>query len=310
MAVRDVIVIGASAGGFDAVPAVTARLPSDLPAAVFVTVHVHPRSEGILPTILNRSGPLPAVHAEDGQRIEHGTIYVAPPDYHVILKDGRISLGHGPKENLHRPCINTMFRSAAGAFGARVAGVLLTGLLDDGAAGLWEIQQHGGATIVQEPDEAAFRSMPESAIRGLNVQYILRLAEMAPLLTRLAMADQNQGLAQPMPPPMVEGSRQACPECGGVMTAVRLGKLREFRCHTGHRLGLETMIAQKGSIVEHALEVALSQSEELTDLLESAIAESDSATTAELRRQILVRRQEQEALRRLTDGPEEESRTA
>jgi two-component system chemotaxis response regulator CheB len=203
-----------------------------------------------------------------------------------------------------------MFRSAAGAYGERVAGVPLSGLLDDGAAGLWEIQQHGGATIVQEPEEATFSAMPESAIRGLNVQYIVRLAEMAPLLTKLTMADHDQIPSEsPGAAPLIEGGGQACPECGGAMTSVKMGGLLEYRCmgglleyrcHIGHRIGLQTMIAQKSNVVEHALGVALSQSEELIDLLERALQESASNDRQTFEMEIAKRRQEQESLRGLT----------
>lgn len=298
MPTRDIIVIGASAGGFEAIQKLAAGLPADLPAAVFITLHIPERSDSFLPSVINRAGPLPAAHAIDGELIHAGRIYVAPPNYHLLLGDGRVRLSRGPKENLQRPCINVMFRSAAAAYGERVAGVLLTGLLDDGAAGLWEIQQHDGATIVQDPEEATFRSMPDSAIRGLNVQYIVRLAEMPSLLARLSMADHNVSKAGEPIVPNVESTGQVCPECGGAMTSVRMGSLREYRCHIGHRFGLQTMIAQKTSVVERALETALSQSEELTDLLQQALEEpSDSST--ELEEEIARRRLEQETLRNL-----------
>jgi two-component system chemotaxis response regulator CheB len=306
MPTRDIIVIGASAGGFEAIQKLAAGLPADLPAAVFVTLHIHERSKGILPDLINRAGPLPAAHAVDGQQIHAGRIYIAPPDYHLMLEDGRVRLSHGPRENLQRPCINVMFRSAAAAYGERVAGVLLTGLLDDGAAGLWEIQQHQGATVVQDPAEATFRSMPDSAIRGLNVQYIVSLAEIPLLLARLSMAEHNT--SKPGEPilPNVESTRQACPECGGAMTSVRMGSLREYRCHIGHRLGLQTMIAQKTSVVERALETALSQSEELTDLLHQAL-EEPSESSAALEEEIARRRLEQETLRNLRGNHENDA---
>ncbi|MBE7182040.1 MAG: chemotaxis protein CheB, partial [Terriglobus roseus] len=275
MIARNIIVIGASAGGIDAIRKLAASFPADLQAAVFVTMHLAERSEGILPDILNRAGPLPAAHPWEETRIQPGRIYVAPPDYHLILTPETVHVGHGPRENLQRPCINTMFRSAAAAHGEHVAGVLLTGLLDDGAAGLWEIQQHGGATIVQDPEEAQYRSMPESAIRGLNVQYILRLHEMAPLLKRLTMGENNTFRDVRSGPPEEERTLQACPECGGVMRLYRLGGLKEYSCHVGHRFGLKTMIAEKSSVVERSMWTALSQSEELSDLLEKELSEID-----------------------------------
>lgn len=299
MTVRDIIVIGASAGGFEALQTIVAGLRPDLRASVFITLHQSPRAEGVLPATLNRAGPMPAAHAEDGAPIEMGRIYVAPPDYHLVVHNGFMQLSHGPKENLHRPCINVMFRSAATAYSERVAGVLLTGLLDDGAAGLWEIQQHNGATIVQDPEEATFRSMPDSAIRGLNVQYILKLHEMAPLLTRLIKAEQGS-ISRKAEGTYPDPIKQVCPDCGGVMTATRLGqRLLEFQCHTGHRFGLETLISQKTNLVERNLYAALAQSEELAGLIRTAIARAPETDVEKLEEELNRRQREQEAMRQL-----------
>jgi two-component system chemotaxis response regulator CheB len=302
MVVRNIIAIGASAGGIDALKKVVSGFPPELQAAVFITMHLYQRSESMLPEILNRVGPLQALHPWEECAIKMGRIYVAPPDYHLILAEGTVHVAHGPKENLQRPCINTMFRSAAAAYGERVAGVVLTGLLDDGAAGLWEIQQRGGATVVQDPDEAAYKSMPESAIRGLSVQYIVRLAEMPSLLSRLTMGDQNGRADLDLKREVVDDRvSQACPECGGVMKLHRLGKLVEYTCHVGHRIGLKTMIAEKSAKVERAIWTALSQSEELVDLLEQAEPDVDQGTASALTEEIDQRRNEQNSLRKLTE---------
>ena len=305
MAARDIIVIGTSAGGFEALQKLAASFPVDLAAAVFVTLHIYQRSEGILPVLLNQAGPLPAAHAIDNEPIRAGRIYIAPPDYHLVLTPGFMQLTHGPKENLQRPCINVMFRSAAATYGERVAGVLLTGLLDDGVAGLWEIQQQHGATIVQDPEEATFRSMPDSAIRGLNVQYIVRLAEMGPLLARLSVIDHERSVPGEPIRPLEEPSGQVCPDCGGAMTKVRMGKFNEYRCHIGHRFGLQTMIAQKRRVVEHALDVALAQSQELSRLLETSMEEPGHESADEVRRELDKRKQEQEMLRNLAGNRNE-----
>ena len=191
-----------------------------------------------------------------------------------------------------------MFRSAAASYGERRAGVLLTGQLDDGAAGLWEIQRQHGATIVQDPDEAAYRSMPENAIQGMNVQYIVRLAEMPPPFTHLSKTD---GYIKPalQPEPEIEPAQQACPECGGAMMAARMGRLEELRCHTGHRFGLKSMIIQKGRMVERTLYAALAQSEELTALLRADLTNAGPDARDEIEREILRRVEEQENLRDL-----------
>lgn len=301
MVARDIITIGASAGGFDAIMQLAAAFPPDLRAAVFITLHQFERTGRMLPQLLDRIGPLPAMYATDEIPIEFGKIYVAPPDYHLILKPDKIHLSHGPRENLQRPCINTMFRSAAASHGERVAGVLLTGLLDDGAAGLWEIQQSGGATVVQDPDEAAFRSMPESAIRGLNVQYIVRLVEMAPLLTRLTMGDRTRSRPESLEHATQQPTTQACPECGGAMTLHKLGRLQEYTCHIGHRFGLKTMISEKSSVVERSLLNALSQSEELSELLERAQSDLDEDALTDVHDELAQRKQEQQTLRSLLD---------
>ena len=301
MTKRNIIAIGASAGGFEAIQKVASTFPPDLAAAVFITQHQAGRSEGILPEILNRAGPLPASHPWEETAIEMGRIYVAPPDYHLILTRETVLVGHGPKENMQRPCINTMFRSAAAAHGQSVAGVLLTGLLDDGAAGLWDIQQKGGATVVQDPEEAAYPSMPQSAIRGLNVQYILRLAEMVPFLSRLTMGDGNTQSSADAIELTDDTVSQMCPECGGVMKLYKLGRLLEYRCHVGHRLGLKTMIAEKSGLVERSVWAAIAQSQELVTLLEQAKSGGDRETLAIFDQEIVQRRYEQDALKSVAE---------
>jgi two-component system chemotaxis response regulator CheB len=171
---RDIIVVGASAGGVEALQSLAGTLPADLPAAVFVVLHVAPRSKSFLPALLNAAGPLRASHASNGMSIEPGRIYVAPPDHHLIVERDHVQLGLGPRENHQRPCINVTFRSAAVAHGPRVAAVVLTGQLDDGTAGLWDVKRQGGVAIVQHPEEAAFPSMPLSALRDVEVDHVVR----------------------------------------------------------------------------------------------------------------------------------------
>lgn len=303
MLARDRIVIGASAGGVAALQQLIAGFAPGLPAAVFITLHMFERTEIILPGLLNTAGPLKAGLASDGEPIANGRIYIAPPDYHMVFAPDSVHLRHGPREGLQRPSINVMFRSAAAVFGERTTGVVLTGMLDDGAAGLWEILQHGGATVVQDPEEAAYRSMPESAIRGLNVQYIVRLKEMAPLLTRLSMGERRETQPQtevPQPhtgPATARLIQQACPECGGVMKIEQLGGTKEYVCHVGHRLGLQSMIADKTDVVERSMWTALAQSEELVDLLHQAQDSFDPAVLGSLQGEIASRRHDIDVLR-------------
>lgn len=147
---HDIIVVGASAGGVETLAEMVSRLPADLPAAVFIVLHVPPYGTSVLPSILSRRGPLPAYHPADGEQIRPGRIYVAPPDHHLIIQQDKVRLTRGPAENRHRPAIDTLFRSAARFYGPRVAGVVLTGTLDDGTAGLLAVKMRGGSALAQD----------------------------------------------------------------------------------------------------------------------------------------------------------------
>ena len=185
MAGRDIVTIGASSGGVEALSALVGGLPADLPAALLVVLHSPEGMPSSLPRILSRSGPLEAAHPEDGDGIENGRIYVAPPGFHMLVEDGVVRLVRGPRENYHRPAADPLFRSAAVARGPGVVGVVLTGARDDGTAGLVAIKRRGGVTVVQDPDDALFRWMPESALRYAEVDHSVPLVKMAPLLARL-----------------------------------------------------------------------------------------------------------------------------
>src|SRR5918995_987625 len=182
---RDIIVMGASAGGLSAFNRIIKQLPEDSNATVFIVWHVSPYSTSILPEILNRAGKLKSKHPKDGEPIELGKIYIAPPDHHLLLEPGRIRLTKGPRENRFRPAIDPLFRSAAQVYGPAAIGVILTGNLDDGTAGLWAIKQLGGTAIVQDPAEAMFPAMPTSALAHVRVDHTVPLAAIAPLLIRL-----------------------------------------------------------------------------------------------------------------------------
>jgi two-component system chemotaxis response regulator CheB len=195
----DLVVVGASAGGVNALEALVQKLPSTLPAAIGVVLHVPAWRKSALPEILSRAGSLSAVHAVDGELITPGRIYVAPPDLHMLINRDRIELWRGPKENLHRPAVNPLFRSAATAYGPRAAGVVLSGAQDDGAAGLWWIKKYGGTAIAQDPFEAEHPSMPQSAIDTVGVDHVAPIAEIARLLTWLVAG------ARPITPRATEG---------------------------------------------------------------------------------------------------------
>lgn len=279
---HDIIVIGASAGGVEALTQLAHDLPSDLPAAVFVVVHIPAYGRSVLPDILNRAGKLPAVHPQDGEPVQHGQIYVAPPDYHLLIKHGYIRLARGPRENSHRPAIDPLFRTAAQAYKQRVVGVVLSGTLDDGTAGLLSVKTQGGMAVVQDPEDALFSGMPSSAIANVDVNYVLPLSDIAPVLVNLArepvqaagvspMSSETQiesDMAELDPVALHKDERPgtpsgfACPECGGALWELHEGELMRFRCRVGHALSVNSLLAEQFQATETALWTALRALEE------------------------------------------------
>jgi two-component system chemotaxis response regulator CheB len=195
---RDIIVVGASAGGVEALGNLVRRFPADLPAAVFIVLHVPPQGTSVLPQILTRAGPLPAKHAIDNEPIRAGRIYIAPPDYHLVVKPGLMRVAHGPRENSHRPAVDALFRTAARAYGHRVAAVVLSGVLDDGTAGLIAVKMRGGATLVQSPEEALYDGMPRNALDNVAVDVCAPVADLAGALVTMAK-QPLPGAAEPPP---------------------------------------------------------------------------------------------------------------
>lgn len=282
MLTHDIIVVGASAGGVEPLIELVGGLPADLPAAVFVVLHVPPHSPSHLPEILSRRGPLPAAHAVDGEAIVPGRIYVAPPDRHLLVRDGYVELTHGPRENGSRPAVDALFRSAARAYGPRVMGVVLSGALGDGAMGLLIIAARGGVTVVQDPEDALFDSMPRTALRSTRIDYTLPSTQIPDLLARL-----TRGPAEPVgigekgwqtmseiddewPPEIrrditaqAHGERKdettiyTCPECGGTLWQINRNGLIQFNCHVGHTYAAEALLGQMSDEVEAALWVCV-----------------------------------------------------
>jgi len=253
-----IIVIGASAGGVEALQRLVAGLPADLPAAVFIVLHVGSTSH--LAEILDRAGPLPASNAGNGDAIEIGQIYVAPPEAHLLLHDGHMMLRRGPRENLVRPSIDPLFRSAAVGFGGHVIGVILTGGLSDGTAGLRAIKTCGGISVIQDPADAAVPDMVLSALRNVEIDHCVPLAEMPDLLIRLA---REKAAETPEIPSRIlfevaiaaqeHGSMETedrlgdlsvfvCPECHGPLWEIKDGPMLRYRCHTGHAFTAEAMV--------------------------------------------------------------------
>ena len=289
MAKKDIVVIGASAGGMEALQALVSRLPAGLAASLFVVWHLSPGAKSILPSILSKSGPLQAKHPRDGDRIERGTIYVAPNDHHMLLENGYIRVAKGPKENRFRPAVDPLFRSAAYVYGPRVIGVVLTGALDDGTAGLWTIKLRGGTAIVQEPSDALIRGMPLNALDNVAVDHRLPVAQIGELIGRLV----HESAAEPVRVSEEEDEKTrheiriakerealeenvmrfgalspfTCPECHGVLTMLREGKIVRFRCHTGHAFSADTLLESTTESIEARLWDAVRASDETVMLL-------------------------------------------
>ena len=252
---RDFVLIGGSAGSLDALRGIVRGLSPDFPAAVFVIQHLSARSPSQLPAVLQTAASMRVLTAEEGMRPEPGHIYVAPPDRHVLLAQDHMHVARGPKEGLHRPSINATFRSAAHSFGRRVIGVLLSGMLDDGASGLWEIAKNGGVAIVQDPEEAPFPSMPLNAMMDAPVHFRLKAHEIAPELARLVNGSQVMnalGDHEGRDPGQYSGF--SCPECHGPLTRRDLGETTmEFRCQVGHRFSPMTLLEEHTSTQERRL---------------------------------------------------------
>ena len=287
MGKHDIVVVGASSGGVEALSGLAANLPRDLQAAIFIACHTAPHARSVLPAVLARAGPLPVAHAVQGELIHHGRIYVAPPDHHMLLEDCRVRLTRGPKENRFRPAVDALFRSAAHAYGPRVVGVVLSGALDDGTAGLWAIKDRGGKAIVQDPAQARHSSMPVSALQHVEVDHQLPVAQIAEKLVQLASEPAGNAGDYPVSDELaietkiMSGGRAlesgalelgqfspfTCPECHGTLMQIRNGSLMRFRCHTGHAYTQNTLLATLDESSEDALWNALRALEEGVMLL-------------------------------------------
>jgi two-component system chemotaxis response regulator CheB len=284
---RDIVVVGTSAGGVEALRTLVGGLPADFPGSLFIVMHTAPDSPGVLAQILDRSGPLTVSNAVNRERIRPGRVYVAPPDSHLLLEPGVVRVTHGPKENRFRPAVDPLFRSAAQVFGPRVVGVVLTGGLDDGTSGLWAIKRLGGAAVVQDPDEAYMPSMPLSAINRVEVDYTLPLAEIAPLLARLAgtsvaeqggyevpeelnievgIAKEDRGLDIGLGK-LGSPSIFACPECHGTLLQLEENGRTRYRCHTGHAYSADSLLSEITEGVEVSLWNAIRAIDESVMLL-------------------------------------------
>ena len=266
MTKRNIIVIGASAGGVEALCELFKPLPEKLDAAIFVAMHVG--ADSILPQILTRCGKVPAIPAKNKKPYKRGCAYVAPPQHHLLLKNGFTVLSRGPRENGHRPAIDVLFRSAAREHRSKVIGVVLSGGRDDGSAGLFAIKSRGGVAIVQDPTEATAPNMPQNALNMVDVDFCLPVRQIAVLLPQLIDGKatnitespngganmEEQGTAnQATAVPPGDQIPLACPECNGPIYETRDGELAYFQCFVGHRFAPESLSDQHTDALERAL---------------------------------------------------------
>ena len=284
MANHNILAVGASAGGLGALKQLAAGFPSDLPAAVLFVMHLRGDARSALADIIDRAGPLRATFAHDRERLEAGSIYIAPPDRHLLLDDGHLRLGAGPRENNSRPAIDPMFRSAAICCGPRTVGVVLTGYLNDGASGLRAIKRCGGTTVVQDPQDAAYPDMPRNALAQGDADHVVALNEMPALLQKLVRAPARRLIEIPedirievdaaaghgdMETLDRLGKRSvlSCPDCHGALWELEDGELIRYRCHIGHAYTAEALDLAQGDDLGRALESALRALEERVRLL-------------------------------------------
>ena len=285
MSNRDIIVIGGSAGATAPLKQILGRLPADLPAAVFIVLHIPAQGVGILSTVASAAGRLPVRQAENGMVIENGHVYLAAPDHHLLILESHMMLGRGPRENMVRPAIDPLFRSAALHYGPRVIGVVLSGLLSDGAAGLCAIKRCGGVALVQDPHDAISDEMPLRALETTTVDLCIPGARLGDVLSDLVR--EQPGVRLPIPPEIslevkiAAGERigsdtlvdvadpapLTCPSCGGVLSKLRMNHPLRFRCQVGHAYTADVLAKEQEGRVDEALRVALRIIEERADLV-------------------------------------------
>lgn len=280
MGLRNIIAIGGSLGGIDAVRLVLRHLPPDFPGVIFLVLHVGARGRNYLAEIFAEGSSLPVSTALHGEAWEQGRVYVAPADHHMLVMDGRICLGRGPKENFARPAIDPLFRSVAATFGPSGVGVILTGLLNDGAAGLSAIKRCGGTAIVQDPADAAASQMPREALLATHVDHKVSVEKIAGLLVELAGQEagppsiapadisselsiaRNERTDSDVLAGFADPVALSCPACGGVLSQVREAMPLRFRCQVGHAFTAEALAEESDSTVDEAVRVALRIMEE------------------------------------------------
>lgn len=294
--VRDMVVVGASAGGVQALRELVRGLPGDLPAALLIVLHMSPEGPGALARILRRTASLEVAAAQDMTPVRKGRVYVARPDCHLLLRDGEVRLGRGPRENGHRPAVDPLFRSAARWYGSRAVAVVLSGAMDDGAAGALAVHRRGGAVAVQDPADAMYDGMPRAALRAVGSALVAPVAELPGQITRLVRGPASEAAGE-VPPDLVletdlaelasEALHQpnrpgvpsgvSCPDCNGVLYELEDAEALRYRCRVGHAWSPGSLEAAKDQEVEDAIWVAVRNLEERTAMYRELAGRSRSS---------------------------------
>lgn len=274
---RDIIVIGASAGGVETVRNLLATLPATLPATLFIVVHMPPDHPSMMPRVVAAKGGLPVKHASDGEAIKRGHVYVAPPDHHLLVERERMRVVRGPRENGQRPAVDALFRTAARTFGERVVGIVLSGTLDCGSIGLRIIKAAGGNTIVQQPEDALFPDMPRNAMRQLQPDYVVPITQIGAILQDLVARPlgKHNGVPLPHRPHPEIHNTFTCPECGGTLSETQPPEPPQYQCKTGHLYSPTSLDYYQSQIVEAALWAALRALKDRADLTERFVGRAD-----------------------------------
>jgi two-component system, chemotaxis family, protein-glutamate methylesterase/glutaminase len=297
---RDIVVIGGSAGGLEALRGLLGGLPADLDAAVFVVLHQLAEHRSRLPEVLSRCGPLPAELAIHGHPIVKGRILVAPPDNHLLVNRGIVSVVRGPKENGHRPAIDPLFRSAANAYGTRVIAVVLSGALDCGAAGLSLVKARGGMALVQDPSDAQVPSMPSNALRYTAVDRIAPAIELGPIVADLVRAPLGAPVAATQSVHATEHRADiVCPLCQGSMVESMVGTVPQMRCHVGHTFTLEGLMHAQRESLESALWAGVRALEESARLARRAAVTTPSGVGPALSERAMTHELHADVIRRM-----------
>lgn len=307
---HDIVVIGGSAGALEVLLEMAGALPPDLPATIFVALHTVPDSGSRLAELLSQRGPLPATQPLHGQAFEPGRIYVAPPDNHLLVRRGTMEVVRGPRENGHRPAVDALFRSAARAYGPRVAAVVLSGYQDCGTAGLLSVKARGGAALVQDPDTASVAEMPQSALDQVAVDAVVAPADLGAAVASFARRPHVTEAAVDEGVSALEGDAKGaptslvCPQCQGALTRAKTARFTQYRCHVGHTFSQATLEREQDEALERALWASVRALED-TATLQAKLGE---AASGELRRRHAEKAQtsteQARLIRRVLLGPE------